>query len=114
MLMDHIRKFYANSAVDMPQRHYFNRFVRDMRQWSMKYVDHMHFTTPLTSITHADGFSFPGEYVGQYGVYEAVKHIYQRNSNMTDLVKDDSLYVSKRYFSTDLEKGIEQIRDEWR
>jgi menaquinone-dependent protoporphyrinogen IX oxidase len=33
---------------------------------------------------------------------------------MKDLVKDDSLMVSNRYFATDLEKGIESIRDEWR
>jgi menaquinone-dependent protoporphyrinogen IX oxidase len=43
-----------------------------------------------------------------------VKHIYERNANMKDLVKDDSLMVSNRYFATDLEKGIESIRDEWR
>ena len=36
----------------------------------------MHYTTPLTVGT-ADGFKFPGEYTGQYGVYEAVKHLYQ-------------------------------------
>lgn len=43
-----------------------------------------------------------------------MKHIYERNANMKDLVKDDSLMVSNRYFATDLEKGIESIRDEWR
>jgi len=98
----------------MPQRHFYDRFVRDMRQWSLKYVDHMHYTTPLFAETHNDGFTFPGEYVGQYGAYEAIKHIYSRNASMADLVNDDSLYVSKRYFSTDLEKGIENIRDGWR
>jgi hypothetical protein len=65
MLMDHIRKFYQNSAVDMPQRHYYNRFVRDMKQWNLKYIDHMHYTVPIFSQTHNDGFTFPSEYVGQ-------------------------------------------------
>jgi hypothetical protein len=114
MLMDNLRKYYANSAFDMPQRHYFNRFVRDMRQWTLKYVDYMHYTTPLKAETHDDGFTFPGEYVGQYGAYEAVRHIYAKNSNMADLLKEDSLYVSQSYFATDLEKGVERIREEWR
>lgn len=114
MMMDHIRKFYKNSAVDMPQRHYYNRFVRDMRQWTMKYVDYMHYTVPIFAETHNDGFTFPGEYVGQYGSYEAVKHIYQSNENLKGLVKDDSLMISQRYFATELEKGVERIRDSWR
>ena len=70
-----MRHYYRNSAVDMPQRHYFNRFVRDFKQWTQKYVDYMHYTVPLTTPTF-DGFEFPSEFVGQYGVYEAVKHIY--------------------------------------
>lgn len=47
----------------MPQRHYLNRFVRDFRQWTEKYVDHMHFTVPLQTGT-ADGYKFPSEYIG--------------------------------------------------
>jgi len=31
LLMDELRRFYANSAVDMPQRHYLNRFTRHFR-----------------------------------------------------------------------------------
>jgi len=34
MLMDEMRHYYRNSSVDMPQRHYFNRFVRDFKQWT--------------------------------------------------------------------------------
>ncbi len=29
--MDEIKKYYTNSAIDMPKRHYLNRFVRDFR-----------------------------------------------------------------------------------
>ena len=48
LLMDDITAYYKNSAIDMPKRHYLNRFVRDFRQWTEKYVDHMHYTVPLT------------------------------------------------------------------
>ena len=99
----------------MPQRHYVNRFVRDLRPWNEEYIDYMHYTTPLTTGL-AGGYKFPGEYIGQYGVYEAVKHIYERTKALSSLVSEDGseLHVSKRYFATDLEKGIEGIRSEFR
>lgn len=34
LLMDEIKKYYRNSAIQMPKRHYLARFVRDMRNWS--------------------------------------------------------------------------------
>lgn len=115
MLMEEIKKYYANSALDCPQRHYVNRFVRDFRQWTEKYVDHMHYTVPLTCAT-GDNYKFPSQYIGQYGVYEAVKHIYSSNAGLSNLVTDngDSLYVNKRYFATDIEKGVTEIRADWR
>ncbi len=107
LLMDQIKRYYQNSAIDMPQRHYLNRFVRDFRQWTEQYVDHMHYTVPLVTKT-GDNYTFPGEYIGQYGVYEAVKHIYAQTPALRHLLSDcgDELHVSKKYFTADLEKGI--------
>jgi hypothetical protein len=107
--------YYKNSAIDMPKRHYLNRFVRDFRQWTEKYVDHMHYTVPLTCAT-GDNYKFPAEYIGQYGVYEAVKHIYSKNSGLAHLVSEDgnSLKTSNKYFASEVEKGIDYIRQEWR
>lgn len=99
----------------MPKRHYLNRFVRDFRQWTEQYVDHMHYTVPLTSAT-ADNYTFPSEYIGQYGVYEAVKHIYSKNAHLAHLVSEDgnSLMTSNKFFASELEKGVEHIRTQWR
>lgn len=99
----------------MPQRHYFNRFVKDMRNYTEKYIDFMHFTVPLRTGV-SGGYKFPSEYVGQYGVYEAVKHIYSKSKHLKHLVSADGseLHVSKRYFSSDIEKAVIQIRQEWR
>jgi hypothetical protein len=68
-------EYYEHNANALPKRHYYNRFVKDMKQWSLPYVDFMHFTIPLDP-ANVGGFKFPGEYVGQYGVYDAVKHLY--------------------------------------
>lgn len=90
----------------MPKRHYLNRFVRDMKDWSERYVDYMHYTVPLRA--PPSGYSFPSEYIGQYGVFEAVRHIYESSSSLKHLVSQDGseLHVSKKYFSTDSEKAI--------
>lgn len=55
----------------MPSRHYHSRFVRDFKVWTLESIDYCHYTVPLNVANH-NGFVFPGEYVGQYGVYEAV------------------------------------------
>ena len=60
----------------MPKRHMLNRFVKDMKEFSLKYVDFMHYTVPI-STSNNNGFKFPGEYMGQYGTYDAIKHVYQ-------------------------------------
>lgn len=62
----------------------------------------------------SDGFQFPGEYVGQYAVYEAVRHLYSKSKELKPLLKDESLYLNKKFFGTDLEKGIEHVRGEFR
>lgn len=113
LMMDELRRYYAHSNVDMPQRHYFNRFARDFKQWTLKYFDQAHYTCPLYA-SSSDGNSFPGQYVGQYGAYDAIKHIYQRNPSMAHLVKENSLFISDKYFASDLEKGITALRTEWR
>ena len=85
-----------------------------MRKWSEKYVDYMHYTVPLKAGIAA-GYEFPSDYVGQYGTWEAVKHIYT-NSHLKHLLSadGDELYISKRYFATEAEKAIQDIRDSWR
>ena len=116
MLMDDIQKYYKNSSVNMPQRHYLNRFVRDFRRWTEQYVDFMHYTVPLRTSVDGGHYKFPSEYMGQYGAYEAVRHIYQSSESLRGLVSADGseLHVSQRYFATDMEKAIEDIRGKWR
>ena len=79
--------------------------MKDYKQWALHYVDFVHYTLPITYGT-ADGFQFPGEYCGQYGVYEAVRHIYEQSRTLRPLLKDESMFVSRKYFASDLEKAI--------
>jgi hypothetical protein len=62
-LMDQLKGFYEHSANDMPRRHFHNRFIKDYKQWTTKYIDFVHYSIPMVHGT-ADGFQFPGEYAG--------------------------------------------------
>jgi len=83
-----------------------------MRKWSTKYVDYMHFEIPLT-IKQVDGFEMPSDHVGQYGIYDAVRHVYQKTS-LKGLLKENSMLVSKRHFGAEMEKAIAQVGAEFR
>ncbi len=61
-----------------------------------------------------DGFQFPGEYCGQYGVYEAVRHLMSRSAEHKHLLKDDSMYISRNHFASEMEKIIGKERSVWR
>lgn len=114
LMMEELMPYYAKSAVNMPKRHYMDRFVRDMRSWHEKNIDCMHWTVPLRAPVQ-DGYQFPGEYIGQYGAYEAIHHIYSK-THLSHLISEDghSIFTNKRFFATDLEKGIDSVREQWR
>jgi hypothetical protein len=97
----------------MPKRHIFTRFVRDFKEFTLPKIDFCHYTVPLTTANH-NGFVFPSEYVGQYGVYDAVKHVYNKTESLKNLLKDDYLLVNRRYFSTDIEKGVDGLKVNFR
>jgi hypothetical protein len=113
LMMDQLREYYTNSSLTMPQRHLFTRFVRDFKEFTLDKIDWCHYTVPLNT-ANANGFVFPSEYVGQYGVYEAVKHVYESTPSMTHLVKEDSLMTNTRYFAADMEKAVEGLRHKFR
>ena len=97
----------------MPQRQILTRFIRDFKEFTLPMIDYCHFTVPLQT-ANSNGFKFPGEYIGQYGTYEAIKHVYQKSEALKNLSKDEHILVNKRYFASDMEKAIEKIRGEFR
>ena len=97
----------------MPARHFHNRFIKDYKHWAAKYIDFVHYTLPIAYNT-ADGFKFPGEYAGQYGAYDAIRHLYSQSKDLKHLVKEESLLISRKYFSADLETAINSVRTDFR
>jgi lipid A disaccharide synthetase len=111
--MEKLNKFYHNSSITRPQKHYFNRFIKDMRPWDEKYVDFMHYKVPKRTATHSEYF-FPGQYVGQQGVFDAIKHLMSSDPEQKHLVSDNHLSVSNKWFGGDLEKSVQKVRAAFR
>lgn len=112
-MMEELAKYYKNSALEMPKRHFYTRFARDLKEFALEKVDYAHYTVPLYK-ANSNGFVFPGEYVGQTGTYDAVKHVYSKTESLKHLLKDDYLLVNRRYFAADIEKAVEVIRNQFR
>jgi len=105
--------YYEHSANDLPKRHFHNKFIKDYRQWAGRYIDFVHYTIPILPPS-SDGFRFPGEFAGQYGAYDAIRHLYSQNRDLKALLKDESFMVNRKFFAADLEKAIAGVKQEFR
>jgi len=112
-MMDALNEFYDNSTAHRPQRHYFNKFIKDLRHWNLKQFDFMHYSIPqVTAI--ADGFRFPGLYSGQYGVYDAISHLFSKHKPSAQYLRDGSVLLSKKGFAGQTEAAVEYQREQFR
>ena len=73
----------------------------------------MHYTIPLFTPV-PDGFRFPSIYVGQYGVYDAIKHLFKNDPQNLNHVFEDWLWLSKDWFCDQLEKSVLWTRTRFR
>lgn len=62
-MMEQVKHFYDRSALNMPKRHLYTRFVRDFKEFTLPFLDYCHYTVPLNTANN-NGFVFPSEYVG--------------------------------------------------
>lgn len=111
-LMERLNKYYTNSP-DMPKKHYVNRFVRDFRPYHEPLIDYMHYTIPKRTATPG-GYFFPGQYVGQQGVYDAVKHLLTSDPELRHLVQPNSIQLNEKWFAGDLDKAIQKLKAKFR
>ena len=57
-------------------------------------------------------FVFPGHYIGQYGAYEALRHLLSKTR--PDRVLDESILISRDYSVDDIEKSRKIVSQEFR
>lgn len=112
-MMKRLNSYFDYGSVPKPKRHYYNRFIRDLRQWDEQYIDYMHYTIPKRTPTPGEYF-FPGKYVGQFGVYDAVRHLMKSDPAQKHLVHDFSIQLNNKWFAGDLDVAIQKVRANFR
>lgn len=108
-----LANYYGPNNNDAPQRHFWTRFVKDFRQFSLQYFDFVHYSiNQVTAVP--DGFRFPSQYVGQHGVYEALRHLMENDAQSKSQLGENSIKLSKKTLAADTEKLILRARDAFR
>ena len=46
-MMEELASYYKNTALNMPKRHIYTRFVRDFKEFTLPMIDYAHFSVPL-------------------------------------------------------------------
>ena len=110
--MEELDKFYQGGSLLMPKKHLYYRFISHYRKWQEKRLDYIYHTIPWQANTHQ--YEFPGEYVGQYGVYEATRELLKRDPDSQKLIKDESIYVLRKNNQSYTEHIVTKIRKEFR
>jgi len=107
-----IEQFYGAGSLPAPKRHFYHRFINYYRHWTEEKMDYVYYTIPYEAPTYQ--YSFPGHYVGQYGVYESMRELLSRDPNSKNLIKENSIYLIRKNNPTYTEHIISKIRDQYR
>ena len=96
----------------MPKRTFYYRFVNSYRIWHEELLDFMYYTIPFEPATWQ--YCFPSEYIGQNALYETVRELYSRDPNCSNLLREESLLVSRMSFAPQIERVVDKLRKEFR
>jgi hypothetical protein len=108
------QKFGLNVArVDRPNTYLMTNTVRHWDENHKIYCDEAFYTLALKQINKR-WFVFPSQYVGQYGAYDAMRHLWQRSGLFPQYLRENSILASREHFLDDVEKARIKIRDEFR
>ena len=113
-VMNQMTDYYRGNSVEQPWRHFYGRFVKDMQQYNLEDFDFMHYTVPLFT-AKPDGFRFPSKFVGQYGVYDALRHLLIKDGEFSKhLVHDNSVLINKNDFASHMQEVNSRRRDAYK
>jgi hypothetical protein len=99
--------------VNRPDVYLLTNTVRHWEENFKYFCDIAFYTYALRQINRR-WFVFPSHYIGQYGSYDALKHIYIKSGLFNHLVKENSIYVSREHSLDHIERARMKIRDEFR
>jgi hypothetical protein len=59
-------------------------------------------------------YVYPSHYVGQYGAYDAIRHVYTKSGLFPHLVKENSILASRQFSLDHIEKARMKIQSQFR
>ena len=77
------------------------------------FCDLAFYTLSLKSINKR-WYVYPSHYIGQYGSYDALKHIFTKSGLFTDFVKENSIITSREHSLDHIERARLKIKDDFR
>jgi hypothetical protein len=87
--------------------------VRNWIEGHQQFCDFAFYTYALRQINKR-WYIFPSHYIGQYGSYEAIRHLYERSGLFPHLLKENSLLASREHSMDDFEKARIKIGEQFR
>ena len=96
-----------------PQFFFLNNTVRNWEPNHLYHCDHAFYTLAFPQINKRH-WTFPSNYIGQYGAYEAIRHIFSKSNEFNFLLKENSLYLSRHHSVEDIEKARKNVSEEFR
>lgn len=96
-----------------PDSYMLTNTVRNWDENHRFFCDKAFFTYAFKQINRR-WYVFPSHYVGQYGAYDALRHIYQKSGLFNDLVKENSVLASRDHSYDHIEKARVKVGEMFR
>lgn len=98
-----IREYYDVQQNLAPPRVHFNNLLQLFSQTEKEqWLDHLFYTNPRPAV-NPQNYKFPSTFIGNQGLYNAVRYLYSSSSRHSQLVDDRGLWLDPTYHPLILE-----------
>ncbi len=112
-ICSHYNNRFAQTKVNRPDTYLMTNTVRHWNETHRNYCDMAFYTLALKQINRRH-YVYPSHYIGQYGAYEALKHLWTESGLFKHHVLDNSLLASRHHSLDDIEKARSVINNNFR
>jgi len=104
--------YKVHDEVKPPMLHY-DKLVINQKLRYTDYLDHLFYTIPLEP-ENWQYYKFPSTFVGNWAVGRSLEWLYRNSDKYKNMVKDDSILVSKEFNSQIIEELVSNQRVKFR
>jgi lipid A disaccharide synthetase len=107
-----IERYIRNGAVKPPTFHYDKMHIHQKKEYEW-YLDHFFYTLPIPAVNW-EQYTFPSTYIGSNTVNSFYRFLYSRSAKFKDLVKENTIFISKEFNSRLIEGLVNEERSRFR